>query len=187
MIDIKLYWVSTIVPVFRAHKDVYIVYFIGIVPGQSLYAGRYGDLIKDYKGCEDKAYPENYIDELFTLEQAEQFVDWHKKKWPGLQLSINEIDLPIPCDSVPLSAIPVGGLSNAIDFVNDEEYDLPFKVLGFYNLERFDAAIGANVGTAHYDEEVETYAAERNQFIVEVINKMIDAGILPKGMYEVSY
>ena len=187
MIDIKLYWVSTTVPVFRARKDVYLVYFISIEPEQSLYAGRYVDLIKDYKDCEDKAYPETYIDELFTLEQAEQFVDWHKKKWPGIQLSIKEIDLSILCDSFPLSAISFGGLSGLIEFSNDKEYDLPFKVSGCYDLERFDAAIGANVGTAHYDEEVETYAAERDQFIVEVIKKMSDDGNLPKGPYEVSY
>jgi hypothetical protein len=130
----KLYSVRTTAKEYDGCRDVVFQWFRHAMPqGQRPYA----DLIKDYEpGDRDAIYAEEFIEELFTWDEARQlkaYLDQH----PGDQgdTVIKEMTLPVENNMMGFLAHPVGGGDDFYMLSEKPEYSLPFKVWGYYRLE----------------------------------------------------
>jgi hypothetical protein len=127
----KLYSVVTMVRQFKGCKDVEFVWFrCEKSDRQHLYA----DLVENHVG---DYYVEDYIESLFTEDEARQLKTWLDLNRGGAT-TIAEVKVPVPHNAMGVGAIAVGG---GQDFLVLRDCSLPFKVMAYYDLryrERFD-------------------------------------------------
>ncbi len=79
--------------------------------------------------------------EAFTPEEGNILLEYLDKRYGEhiKEVVASPIEIPIPLGVVPFSAIPEGKTMGFIRFDKVPEYDLPFNVHGFYDLEAHDA------------------------------------------------
>ena len=95
----------------------------------------YKNLIKDYKPRNTNSiYPESYIQELFTFDEAIVLVKFLVKVY-GVKSTIYEINLPIENNRMGDCSMSVGGDSGCIQLSKEPKYNLAFKVEGFFHLQ----------------------------------------------------
>jgi len=197
---IKLYSVSTVAPVFRAHKDVDISWYI---TDRSEPVAPYEQLITGYHKLDesDREYSEGYIDELFTAKEAEQLKDYlqdvlgvdevlieeHKlplgrdlhriseesQRWVKDELGIY-IPIEDPSGWMPYGAIPVGGSSDMLELDQMEEYDLPFGVWGYYDLEGYELDV-EHTSSSYRLDEIESFVGNMRP----AMSKLMEEEIVP--------
>jgi len=77
-------------------------------------------------------YPEGFIDECFTYQETNALTEY-LKRYPG-ECKISEVELPIEPNLAGNGALAIGGLEGFYMLSKDENYNLPFKVWGYYDL-----------------------------------------------------
>jgi hypothetical protein len=129
--------------------------------------GDYRDLLDgyyertSYKG-ETYVAGTDIVDELFTAAEAEQFAAYLKAAH-GEDVTLTEVSLPVPigddpdaCDYMAYSASTFGGPVDLHMLWEEDGYSLPFKVGGYYSMERDGqepVAIKRLVNCPHHGEE----------------------------------
>ncbi len=84
---------------------------------------------------EDMAYAEGALDELFTIEETTAFKYYLLVKH-DINCHIEEVNLPIPINSMGYSPLTIGGPYNFYKLFKEKGYDLPFKVAGYIDLSK---------------------------------------------------
>jgi hypothetical protein len=79
-------------------------------------------------------YGEDAIEELFTDSEARQFVEFARTKRNDSTATIKAAPLPFESNVFPVSALPTGGGPDFLRIYKADDYDLPFKVIGFYDV-----------------------------------------------------
>ena len=75
--------------------------------------------------------------EAFTQEECDQMLKYFKERYDDQisQINIAPLGLPLPFGLGPLEEIPQGEKSGFINFDKAPDYDLPFNIKGWYDLE----------------------------------------------------
>lgn len=89
---------------------------------------------------EGYSYARGLVDESFTRHEADQLAEYLRESH-GEQVNIAQVDLPIATQAddgatyIPVGAISVGGCCDFYMLSEHVDYNLPFKVWGYYNIE----------------------------------------------------
>jgi hypothetical protein len=105
----------------------------------------YADLIQNYQP-EDKHryYSESYIDELFTLDEANALKEYLDRDYGNEGVTtIKRVDLPVPGNTMGVSALPVGGGNDHYMLDKAEGYPLPFRARAYFDLRGCELADGS--------------------------------------------
>ena len=134
----NLYHIRSTVKQFRGFKNVGITWFMR---RRQQSVAPYAELIVDYAKLErdeDRFYSENNVDEMFTEDEARALLAWLNEHRPAAHVLLPQA-MPILArnDSgallIGMGAIAVGGLQDFLE-PNETDWNLPFKVLGYYDL-----------------------------------------------------
>ena len=101
------------------------------------FKGQYADLLTRYR--DDDPYAESLVDELFTRGEVDALAAYLKDRH-DIDVTITEVQLPIPTwkNGVQLcghSALSFGGSRDAHMLWEYDDYNLPFKVGGVYDVD----------------------------------------------------
>jgi hypothetical protein len=143
---IDLYHVYSTVKEFHRHRDVRFEWFILDRGGA---VGPYAELIAGYDPPTYYDWPETAVNELFTADEARMLVEYLDKhhRTESVQ-SIERADLPFAPNTMPYVAIPVGGPQDFLMLSERDEWPLPFKVWGYYDLRQHDRVPDCEQATA---------------------------------------
>jgi len=90
--------------------------------------------IKNYdKNDEEIGYSEGALDELFSKKEAMMLKKYLKDNY-GVDTKIKEEDLPLDNNLMGFDEIPFGGGVDCILIDENEKYNLPFKVNGYFDI-----------------------------------------------------
>lgn len=81
--------------------------------------------------------------EAFTAEEGNALLSYLEKRY-GHHLTrvvVCPLDIPVPLGMMPFSRIPEGKTMGFIRFDAVDNYNLPFKVRGFYDLEAHEPVV----------------------------------------------
>src|SRR5262245_59735695 len=133
----KLYRVGTTCHRFNGHKDVHFEWFLDEPYGEPR---PYAELINGYADEADPPYyPMGAIDELFTLDQAQALVSYlDRVHGDAGEAKITAAKLPIELNMMGVGAIPTGGGQDFYMLAKEDEYNLPFKVYGYFDLRHHE-------------------------------------------------
>lgn len=135
----RVYAISITIKSFKGRRDVEVHLF------RPDYDLAEADNYNWDKLLGDPLHPELPVDiekskcillESFTEEERDQIVDYLDRRYIDRLSALNSgpLDLPIPLGLPPLSSIPGGKTIGFIHFEQVPNFDLPFKVHGFYDL-----------------------------------------------------
>jgi hypothetical protein len=143
---IELFSVCTAVKQYSGCKDVTFIWF----RNDPARGRRYRDLIRD---CDPGPYAKGYIDELFTQEEAEALKQYLDRNYGDAGTNtIHKVDLPVAGNTMGVGAIAVGGGTDFYMLDKDEEYSLPFKVWGYFDLRGCELVDGSGrYGGYHFE------------------------------------
>ena len=139
----RLYHVSTIAKEYHGCRDVAFDWF-RCERGEPR---PYAELIENYDPGDDMGYAEGAIDEMFTEAEAVALKAYLDREHGGAVVTtIKEGRLPLPANNMGVGAIPVGG-GDDFYMLNRArpQYDLPFKVWGYFNLVGRELVDGSGV------------------------------------------
>src|SRR5262249_40087809 len=114
---------------YNGCKDVDFMWFM---------ADREKPLFDNYAGLIDGTsdfYAIAAIEEMFTLQEAEQLKDWLDKNREG-ETEIAEARLPIASNRMALGAVAFS--SSGPDYLSLIDCDLPVKALGYFDLRHHE-------------------------------------------------
>jgi hypothetical protein len=136
---LKLFGISSLVANLHGYNDVSVEWFVDERP-QRLFGPdgslgiSYSDLVKSYDASDPHAgYAEIAVEEYFTEAEAEAFTAWAKVHRHDDTATTSPASLPVANNIMPLSAIPCGGGSDFLLTGEADDYDLSFKVHGYYD------------------------------------------------------
>ncbi len=132
----KLYRVSSVIDnVIYEQKTFDKVIFNWFFSGRKEIGISYEDLVINYKKLSDKAKKngEKFINELFTKEEALILKSELDRNSSG-ETTIEEIKLPVPDHMEPYSMLKSENGKGFSNLSARESYDLPFQVIGFFNI-----------------------------------------------------
>jgi len=100
------------------------------------------ELIEDYYNirCNDLFYIKNLVSEFFDEDELKVFQAFLKDCF-NVELVSEEISLPINKEDqnvMPYSSIPAGGGPNHYQVHKHSKYNLPFRVVGYYDTRSTD-------------------------------------------------
>jgi len=133
---IKLYRASSTLSKFPHRGLIYDkVQFEWLMDNRKEPLVPYEQAIVNYRKDKDEwhLYPEEYINELFTEDEAKALKDYLLRA-ENANCEIREQKLPIPFKTMSVSAISAGGDNDFLMLFMDKEYDLPFPVLGYFDV-----------------------------------------------------
>jgi hypothetical protein len=140
----KLYRVQSKVREFRGCRDVEFIWFRGDKPSEHR---PYAELIESYNPNHECAvYREGHIDELFTEKEAlllKEYLD--RNHGDEGTTEIREKRLPVPNIFIGFGDLAVGGNDGYYYLFDERGYALPFKVLGYFDLEGCTLVDGSDV------------------------------------------
>jgi hypothetical protein len=140
MESVKLFRMRSVANHLRGHKNVPIGWFVDkrehrlFGPGGTANVA-YREVIKDY----DPDYPDAHfaewvLEEYFAEDEASAFAEWVKVHRNDKTATVEQATLPIKKNIMPFSAIPVGGKTDFLMTGESTDYNLPFKVWGYFDV-----------------------------------------------------
>jgi hypothetical protein len=145
----NLHHIRSTVKHFKGFKNVNITWFM---ERRQQPVAPYAELIADYAELEHHKYrwmAEGHVDEMFTADEARAVLAWLNEQRPAAHVLLPQA-MPIRAHTddgallMGLGAIPVGGLQDFL-IPNETDWNLPFKVLGYYDLRCYERADGTPV------------------------------------------
>lgn len=138
----ELFYVTSTVTEFCGCKDVCMGWFKVNDPRPDL---PFAALIEGYDdlGPDSRCYPELYVAELFTAEQARALVTYLDQHHGHESIqTTTRVKLPVPGNVMGYGAIPVGGPQDFYLLYKEEGWTLPFDVWGYYDLRQHEPVAG---------------------------------------------
>jgi hypothetical protein len=145
----KLFTIATQIANLHGYKNVTVSWFVE-KRAQPLFGSDgslgvgYADVIADYEHTHDTRYSEDAVEELFTKDEADAFLAWLRAHRNGSEnTTVEAHPLPMANNVMGFGAIPIGGGPNYLPTGEADDYDLPFKVCGFYDARfyKFDETL----------------------------------------------
>ncbi len=95
----------------------------------------YESAIMDYGqlSAPDRAFPEEYLDELFSRQEAESLKK-HLDPRPEAITRIEAIELPVMANTSGCRRLPRGNGNDFLELYREKGYTLPFKVAGYFSV-----------------------------------------------------
>jgi hypothetical protein len=147
MKHVRLFHVYSDVNHHRGYKNVRFQWFVHkrekpLFGKDGLLGIEYRDVIEDYDTTSMRYYAEDAVEELFTEDEAKAFVEFVKTLGDETA-TVESVKLPMPNNMMGVGAIPIGGEDQCLMFSKAPDYDLPFKVGGYYSLRgcEYDATL----------------------------------------------
>jgi hypothetical protein len=138
----KLYNVRTTVKEYHGCKNVVFHWFYD--GGMPTPRRPYAELIENYEP--DGFYSEDYIDRLFTEDEASQLKQYlDREHGHEGTTTITEEPLPVANNMMSVAALAVGGGDDFYMLDKEPEYSLSFKVEGYFNLVGCELVDGSDV------------------------------------------
>lgn len=137
----RVYLIQATIRTFKGRRNVLVHLFRHDTDEQELEVLRDMNLVgKKDKETPEGATPENALRsvlEAFTAEEGNALLAYLDKRYAEhvTKVVVCPLDLPVPLGIVPFSSIPEGKSMGFIRFDAVHDYDLPFGVHGFYDLE----------------------------------------------------
>jgi hypothetical protein len=138
---------------YRGYRNVTFQWFVERRQSQLFGPGgvlniAYSDAIKDWAdirnsdGESDFAYAELCLEEFFTADELAELVRYLASNGLLHDTDIRPVKLPIDNNMAGYGAVAFGGAVGCHELYRHEDYTLPFRVCGYFNLEGcdFDAA-----------------------------------------------
>jgi hypothetical protein len=123
----------------RGYKNVRITWFV-MERARPLFGPNgssgvpYQRVISGYDREDQVIYCEEAVEELFTGEEAKAFIDFVRKHYQDASARAEPFELPMMSNTIGFGGVPVGGGTDFFTINDDPEYDLPFKVGGYYDV-----------------------------------------------------
>lgn len=143
----RVYLIQATLKTFKGRRDVMVHFFRTDTDPQELETLRDMELV----GAVDDKTPEGAsvedalrsVLEAFTAEEGNMLLEYLKKRYEEhiSQVVVFPLDIPVPLGIVPFSAIPEGKTMGFIRFDAVGDYDLPFGVHGFYDLDAHETLL----------------------------------------------
>lgn len=116
--------------------NVLVHLFKSEVDRNSYSKNEYEKLIRGYIAPKNgmRSYAEDYILESFSKAEIEEIEVYLKGLPIRFQFDYREVSLPVPENTLCLSALPIGKLEANFDFFRYPNYSLSFKLCGYLNL-----------------------------------------------------
>ena len=130
----KLYRAHSLVKV-PEYGEIYYHWYISDRPnGIEL---PFEELIEDYNNitCDEVFYVEDMIDEFFDADELKDLQAFLQESF-NTELVSEEVTLPIPQEEqnvMPYCGVPAGGGPNHYLLHKHSKYNLPFKVVGYFD------------------------------------------------------
>jgi hypothetical protein len=137
---LELFSVSSRVANLHGYKDVYIHWFVAErarpLFGDDGFLGiPYARVITGYDATDElRFYCQAAVEEFFTEDEAQMFVEYIRTHHDDKSATIEPATLPIESNRMGNGAMAVGGNTDFLRLDHSLDYDLPFKVWGFYSL-----------------------------------------------------
>ncbi len=141
----RAYLIQIMLKSFKGRRDVIVYLFRTDTNENELEELRQLDLVDAAKSdTPEGASAEDAllsVLEAFTPEEGNILLEYLDKRYGEhiKEVVASPLEIPVPLGMVPFSAIPEGKTMGFIRFDVVPDYDLPFKVHGFYDLEAHDA------------------------------------------------
>lgn len=137
----RIYLIQATIRTFKGRRDVVVHIFRADTDKNELEALRGMDIV----GEPDNETPEGATEEealrsvleAFTAEEGNALLAYLEKRYGEhvTRVVVCPLDIPVPLGMVPFSNIPEGKTMGFIRFDMVDNYTLPFKMHGFYDLE----------------------------------------------------
>ncbi len=147
----RIYLIQATLKSFKGRKDVIIYLFRTNIDDalveEELRLLREMDLVgKADADTPEGAHADNAllsILEAFTAEEGNLLLPYLEKRYDEQisEVVVSPLELPVPLGMVPFSAIPEGKTMGFIRFNAVPDYDLPFGVHGFYDLDNHEPLV----------------------------------------------
>lgn len=129
----KLYKVCTIAD-YNGHKRVAFDWFYH---GKRNRRRQYAKLVRNYE--DGDRYQESAIDQLFTSHEAKKLKDYlDRVHGNDSETAIEQVNLPIGSNIIGVGSLAVGGPTDFYALSREAQYDLPFSVMGYFDLRNCD-------------------------------------------------
>jgi hypothetical protein len=137
----ELFHVQSKIANMHGYKNVAIDWFVRRraqpLFGESGSSGvEYGRVITNYDATDP--YAELAVEEMFTKDEAEAFQTFARTKRNDATAAIKPAKLPIANNIIGCGEIPAGGGPDFLMISDSPDYDLPFKVWGFYDVRGYE-------------------------------------------------
>ena len=133
----KLYQVWSTAKEFDGCKNVGFAWFFN---GQRPEHRPNAELIENYNAkAHGIHYAEEYIEQLFTLEEAQQLKNYLHHEYRDANTgpaTIEEVQFPVANNILGGGSIPVGGDCDFYMLDRTPGYPLPFKAWGYFDLRQ---------------------------------------------------
>ena len=100
------------------------------------------EIVEDYNiACDDVFYVENLVNEFFDADELKTLQTFLQDCF-NLELISEEVSLPISKEEqnvMPYGGVPAGGGPSHYQMYKHSKYNLPFKVVGYYDTRPIDA------------------------------------------------
>lgn len=127
----ELFIMESVAPELKGYKDVPLTWFV--VDREDPVAP-YETLID--RGRVDKrapGYEEAFVDECFTADEAAALAGYLREFYDD-EPTVRLVELPVTENIMPFGGIPLGGGVDNLDISRAPDYDLPFKVCGYFGI-----------------------------------------------------
>ncbi len=141
----RVYLIQATLKSFKGRRDVAVYLFRTDTNEEELSQLQGLDLVDTAKAdTPEGATPEDALRsvlEAFTAEEGNEVLDYLKARYEEQisEVVVSPIEIPVPLGMVPFSAIPEGKTMGFIRFDAVADYNLPFVVHGFYDLDAHDS------------------------------------------------
>lgn len=143
----RVYLIQATLRTFKGRRDVVIHLFRSDPDAAELEALRTQDIV----GKPDRETPEGAsaddalrsVLEAFTTDEGNALLAYLEKRYAEhiTRVLVCPIDFPVPLGMVPFASIPEGHSMGFLHLDKVKDYDLPFAVRGFYDLEAHDPIV----------------------------------------------
>jgi hypothetical protein len=146
---LELFTVISQVANLHGYKNVGIWWFV-VERTRSLFGADgalgipHARVITGYDATDEyRSYCESAVEELFTADEARAFVEFLRTRRNDTSATIKPATLPIERNQMGHGAIPVGGGPDFLTISDSLDYDLPFKVWGYFDVRNceFDETV----------------------------------------------
>lgn len=132
----ELYSVHSLVRGFsyqgQPFEEVKVSWF---VVGRRAPLAPYEQVIQEYDrlDAKDRVFPEEYVDELFSRQEAEALKRYLDRR-PEVTTFIEPVELPAMANASGCRRLPRGGGGDFIGLFKEKGYALPFQVEGYFSV-----------------------------------------------------
>lgn len=126
------------------YEEVKVTWFVA---GRRTPLASYAVVIQDYAqlGEKEHLFPEEYVDELFSRQEAEA-LQQHLDRRGGMTTFSEPVELPVLANASGCRRLPRGGGNDFLGLFREKGYPLPFQVEGYFSVRYAEPKVPGDEG-----------------------------------------